>query len=125
MQFTDYINTTEILFSPQVSEDFQMSLEAGVFPQDPSLKPVLVLPPKKSVAFSGDHQDTPVKKTPFLKQPPALPPKPLSRIPNHIAGKFSCNIIQKRFLYSWQPHRYYSLNEKSKQNTSKQHPSYS
>ncbi|KAK6491810.1 phosphatase and actin regulator 1-like isoform X1 [Huso huso] len=67
-----------------VSEDFQMSLEAGVFPQDPSLKPVLVLPPKKSVAFSGDHQDTPVKKTPFLKQPPALPPKPLSRIPNHI-----------------------------------------
>ncbi|XP_033914351.2 phosphatase and actin regulator 1-like isoform X2 [Acipenser ruthenus] len=68
----------------KVSEDFQMSLEAGVFPQDPSLKPVLVLPPKKSVAFSGDHQDTPVKKTPFLKQPPALPPKPLSRIPNHI-----------------------------------------
>ncbi|KAK1173598.1 phosphatase and actin regulator 1-like isoform X2 [Acipenser oxyrinchus oxyrinchus] len=67
-----------------VSEDFQMSLEAGVFPQDPSVKPVLVLPPKKSVAFSGDHQDTPVKKTPFLKQPPALPPKPLSRIPNHI-----------------------------------------
>lgn len=67
-----------------VSEDFQMSLEAGVFPQDPSVKPVLVLPPKKSVAFSGDHQDTPVKKTTFLKQPPALPPKPLSRIPNHI-----------------------------------------
>ncbi|MGH0116178.1 UNVERIFIED_CONTAM: hypothetical protein FKN15_074819 [Acipenser sinensis] len=61
-----------------------MSLEAGVFPQDPSVKPVLVLPPKKSVAFSGDHQDTPVKRTPFLKQPPALPPKPLSRIPNHI-----------------------------------------
>ncbi|XP_058878591.1 phosphatase and actin regulator 1 isoform X2 [Acipenser ruthenus] len=69
-----------------VSEDFQTSLEAGVSPQDPSVQPVLVLPPKKSVAFSGDHQDTPVKKTPFLKQPPALPPKPLSRIPNHIAG---------------------------------------
>ncbi|XP_033855837.1 phosphatase and actin regulator 1 isoform X6 [Acipenser ruthenus] len=68
-----------------VSEDFQTSLEAGVSPQDPSVQPVLVLPPKKSVAFSGDHQDTPVKKTPFLKQPPALPPKPLSRIPNHIA----------------------------------------
>ncbi|XP_041103957.1 phosphatase and actin regulator 1-like isoform X3 [Polyodon spathula] len=67
-----------------VSEDFQTSLEAGVFPQDPSVKPVLVLPPKKSVAFTGDHQDTPVKKTSFLKQPPALPPKPLSRIPNHI-----------------------------------------
>ncbi|XP_058878596.1 phosphatase and actin regulator 1 isoform X7 [Acipenser ruthenus] len=69
----------------KVSEDFQTSLEAGVSPQDPSVQPVLVLPPKKSVAFSGDHQDTPVKKTPFLKQPPALPPKPLSRIPNHIA----------------------------------------
>ncbi|XP_041101225.1 phosphatase and actin regulator 1-like isoform X1 [Polyodon spathula] len=68
-----------------VSEDFQTSLEAGVSPQDRSVQPVLVLPPKKSVGFSGDHQDTPLKKTPFLKQPPALPPKPLSRIPNHLA----------------------------------------
>ncbi|KAG7488401.1 hypothetical protein MATL_G00034160 [Megalops atlanticus] len=67
------------------SVEFQTSIEGGVCPQDHSMKPPLVLPPKKSAAFAGDGQDTPVKQAPFHKQPPALPPKPFSRIPNHIA----------------------------------------
>ncbi|XP_035270571.1 phosphatase and actin regulator 1 [Anguilla anguilla] len=64
--------------------EFQSSVEAGVCSQDHSMKPSLVLPPKKPTAFPGDGQDTPTKQAPFHKQPPALPPKPFSRIPNHI-----------------------------------------
>ncbi|KAG5849868.1 hypothetical protein ANANG_G00076260 [Anguilla anguilla] len=33
---------------------------------------------------SVEAGDTPTKQAPFHKQPPALPPKPFSRIPNHI-----------------------------------------
>ncbi|XP_061094604.1 phosphatase and actin regulator 1 isoform X2 [Conger conger] len=64
--------------------EFQTSVEAGVCVQDHSMKPTLVLPPKKPSGFPGDGQDTPTKQPPFHKQPPALPPKPFSRIPNHI-----------------------------------------
>ncbi|XP_064189929.1 phosphatase and actin regulator 1 isoform X3 [Anguilla rostrata] len=64
--------------------EFQSSVEAGVCSQDHSMKPALVLPPKKPMPFPGDGQDTPTKQAPFHKQPPALPPKPFSRIPNHI-----------------------------------------
>ncbi|XP_066579181.1 phosphatase and actin regulator 1 isoform X2 [Amia ocellicauda] len=69
----------------KASVEYQISVEAGICSQDPSMKPTLVLPPKKTVAFPGDNQDTPIKQPMFLKQPPALPPKPFSRIPNHIA----------------------------------------
>ncbi|XP_069476596.1 phosphatase and actin regulator 1 isoform X2 [Ambystoma mexicanum] len=53
--------------------------------QDPSVKPTLLLPPKKSPAFPADHEDTPVKQLCLHKQPPALPPKPLSRVTNHLS----------------------------------------
>uniref|UniRef100_A0ACB8FCK9 Phosphatase and actin regulator 1 n=1 Tax=Sphaerodactylus townsendi TaxID=933632 RepID=A0ACB8FCK9_9SAUR len=70
------------------SEESPTSSESGVhLSQEPSSKPVLLLPPKKSAAFSGDHEDTPVKQLSLLKQPPALPPKPIARIANHLAGK--------------------------------------
>ncbi|XP_039609945.1 phosphatase and actin regulator 1-like isoform X3 [Polypterus senegalus] len=70
----------------KVSEEFKTSVESGLSPQDPSSKPTLILAPsKKAPSYTGDHQETPVKQSLFLKQPPALPPKPLSRIPNHIA----------------------------------------
>lgn len=73
---------------PPVSEESPTSSESGVhLSQDSSSKPVLLLPPKKTAAFSGDHEDTPVKQLPLLKQPPALPPKPIARIANHLAGK--------------------------------------
>uniref|UniRef100_W5N697 Phosphatase and actin regulator n=1 Tax=Lepisosteus oculatus TaxID=7918 RepID=W5N697_LEPOC len=83
-------HTYEVLPTPELmdgtgSVEFQTSIETGVCSQDPLMKPTLVLPPKKPVAFPGDNQDTPVKQPMFLKQPPALPPKPFSRFPNHIA----------------------------------------
>uniref|UniRef100_A0A672YB07 Phosphatase and actin regulator n=1 Tax=Sphaeramia orbicularis TaxID=375764 RepID=A0A672YB07_9TELE len=37
----------------------------------------------KSVTYPSDLQDTPAKPLLYHKQPPALPPKPFSRIPNH------------------------------------------
>ncbi|XP_074063911.1 phosphatase and actin regulator 1 isoform X2 [Macrotis lagotis] len=68
-----------------VSEESPSASEAGAhLSQDPSAKPVLLLPPKKTSAFSGDHEETPVKQLPLLKQPPALPPKPIARIANHL-----------------------------------------
>ncbi|XP_036732868.1 phosphatase and actin regulator 1 isoform X3 [Manis pentadactyla] len=68
-----------------VSEESPCASESGVLlSQDPSAKPVLLLPPKKPAAFSGDHEETPVKQLSLLKQPPALPPKPTARIANHL-----------------------------------------
>ncbi|XP_049621205.1 phosphatase and actin regulator 1 isoform X2 [Suncus etruscus] len=68
-----------------VSEESPSATDSGVLmSQDPSAKPVLLLPPKKPAAFSGDHEETPVKQLPLLKQPPALPPKPTARIANHL-----------------------------------------
>ncbi|XP_059509725.1 phosphatase and actin regulator 1 isoform X5 [Stegostoma tigrinum] len=49
-------------------------------------KPQLLLPSKKSAAFHCDLKETPSKQQSYAKQPPALPPKPLSRIANHITG---------------------------------------
>lgn len=73
---------------PSVSEESPSASESGVLlSQDPSAKPVLFLPPKKSSAFSGDHEETPVKQLSLHKQPPALPPKPTARIANHLTGK--------------------------------------
>nr|XP_060630807.1 phosphatase and actin regulator 1 isoform X1 [Anolis sagrei ordinatus] len=83
--------TYEVLPNPEimdgtVSEESLSSSESGVhLSQDPSSKPVLLLPPKKNAAFSGDHEDTPVKQLSLIKQPPALPPKPIARIANHLA----------------------------------------
>ncbi|KAM9075165.1 phosphatase and actin regulator 1 isoform 4-T4 [Megaptera novaeangliae] len=68
-----------------VSEESPSASESGVLlSQDPSAKPVLLLPPKKPAAFPGDHEETPVKQLSLLKQPPALPPKPTARIANHL-----------------------------------------
>lgn len=73
---------------PSVSQESPSASESGVLlSQDPSAKPVLFLPPKKPAAFSGDHEETPVKQLSLLKQPPALPPKPTARIANHLTGK--------------------------------------
>ncbi|XP_064202389.1 phosphatase and actin regulator 1-like isoform X2 [Anguilla rostrata] len=59
--------------------------EGRVSPPEPPKKPALVLPPKKSVGFHCDSQDTPPKPPLYHKQPPALPPKPFSRLPNHVS----------------------------------------
>ncbi|KAK2901488.1 hypothetical protein Q8A67_009603 [Cirrhinus molitorella] len=62
--------------------DFRASLDGGVCAQDNTLKS-LTLPPKKTVTFPGDLQETPAKPQLIHKQPPALPPKPFSRLTNH------------------------------------------
>nr|XP_013049791.2 phosphatase and actin regulator 1 isoform X1 [Anser cygnoides] len=80
----EVLPTTEIM-DGTVSEESPTSNESGVLlSQDPTAMPVLLLPPKKSAAFPGDHEDTPVKQLSLLKQPPALPPKPIARIGSHL-----------------------------------------
>uniref|UniRef100_A0A8C8RTZ4 Phosphatase and actin regulator n=1 Tax=Pelusios castaneus TaxID=367368 RepID=A0A8C8RTZ4_9SAUR len=80
----EMLPTTDIM-DGTVSEESPTSNESGVLlSQDPSAKPILLLPPKKPAAFPGDHEDTPVKQLSLLKQPPALPPKPIARIANHL-----------------------------------------
>lgn len=63
--------------------EFRSSMDAGMCTQEPPLKSSMVLPTKKSVSYANDHQDIPAKPPLYHKQPPALPPKPFSRIPNH------------------------------------------
>ncbi|GCC30057.1 phosphatase and actin regulator 1-like isoform X4 [Chiloscyllium punctatum] len=70
----------------KAAEDSATDNRASVPEQDTSTKPSLLLPSKKSVAFHCDIEETPAKQQSYPKQPPALPPKPLSRIANHIAG---------------------------------------
>ncbi|KAM9308885.1 phosphatase and actin regulator 1 [Gastrophryne carolinensis] len=74
---------TSELMDETVSEDIPS--EPGSLSQDPPYKPTLLLPPKKSAVFPVDHEDSPVKLLTHYKQPPALPPKPISRLANHIA----------------------------------------
>ncbi|XP_016384470.1 uncharacterized protein LOC107721117 [Sinocyclocheilus rhinocerous] len=62
--------------------DFRVSLDGGVCAQDNTLKS-LTLPPKKTVTFPSDLQEPPAKPQLIHKQPPALPPKPFSRLTNH------------------------------------------
>ncbi|XP_023679408.2 phosphatase and actin regulator 1 isoform X4 [Paramormyrops kingsleyae] len=70
----------------KVSVEYQMSAKMGTCPLDHAGKSsVLLAGPKKTASFPGDGQDTPIKQAPFAKQPPALPPKPFARLPNHIA----------------------------------------
>ncbi|XP_056149210.1 phosphatase and actin regulator 1-like [Lampris incognitus] len=67
----------------KASIEFRSSMDSGGCTQDPPFKPSMVLHPKKSFTYPGDLQDTPPKPPLYHKQPPALPPKPFSRIPNH------------------------------------------
>lgn len=47
-------------------------------------------PTKKSNVYSDDAVESTLSRPPTLhKQPPALPPKPFTRIPNHITGDLS------------------------------------
>lgn len=69
--------------------EFRSSMDGSVCTQEPSMKSSMVLPTKKSVGYPGDHQDNPAKPPLYHKQPPALPPKPFSRIPNHSTGQLS------------------------------------
>lgn len=72
------------IYSVSAAMDFRASLD-GVCAQDNTLKS-LTLPPKKNITFHGDLQEPPAKPQLIHKQPPALPPKPFSRLTNHSTG---------------------------------------
>ncbi|KAG8014189.1 Phosphatase and actin regulator 1 [Nibea albiflora] len=78
--------------------EFRSSMDSGVCTQEPSIKSSMVLTTKKSVTYPGDLQDTPLKPPLYHKQPPALPPKPFSRIPNHSTGTLAQKVLRKDSL---------------------------
>ncbi|XP_059197690.1 phosphatase and actin regulator 1 isoform X2 [Centropristis striata] len=66
------------------SLDFQMISE-GACQQDHTHKPSQAPPTKKSSLYPSDGAESTICRPPTLhKQPPALPPKPFNRLPNHI-----------------------------------------
>ncbi|KAI4810361.1 hypothetical protein KUCAC02_019199, partial [Chaenocephalus aceratus] len=69
--------------------EFRSSMDGGICTQESSIKSSMVLPSNKSFTYSNDHQDKPAKPPLYHKKPPALPPKPFSRIPKHSTGQ-SC-----------------------------------
>ncbi|KAG8003385.1 Phosphatase and actin regulator 1 [Nibea albiflora] len=72
------------LSEPEGSLEFQMSSE-GACQQDHAQKSIQAPPTKKSSVYPADSADSPLSRPPTLhKQPPALPPKPFNRLPNHI-----------------------------------------
>lgn len=58
-------------------------------------------PTKASAVFPADGSESPRSRPSTLhKQPPALPPKPFSRLPNHITGKlFSVHESVSMFFF--------------------------
>ncbi|KAM8874070.1 phosphatase and actin regulator 1 isoform 3-T3 [Spinachia spinachia] len=51
---------------------------------------------KKSPVYAADGGESTLSRPPTLpKQPPALPPKPFNRLPNHIAGAFVSKCVSK------------------------------
>nr|XP_046248701.1 phosphatase and actin regulator 1 isoform X2 [Scatophagus argus] len=64
--------------------DFQMPSE-GACQQDHGQKSIQAPPTKKSSVYPADGAESILSRPPTLhKQPPALPPKPFNRLPNHI-----------------------------------------
>lgn len=75
-----------VYFCSSGTLEFQMSGE-GACQQDHTQKTNQAPPTKKSTVYPGDCSESPLSRPPTLhKQPPALPPKPFNRLPNHITG---------------------------------------
>ncbi|XP_072297679.1 phosphatase and actin regulator 1-like isoform X2 [Eucyclogobius newberryi] len=68
--------------------EFRSPMDGGICTQEPPLKSSMIMSSKKSVSFPGDLQEPPPKPMLYHKQPPALPPKPFSRIPSHSTDSF-------------------------------------
>lgn len=63
----------------------------GASQQDHTQKSSQAPPTKKSTVYLADAAESVLSRPPTLhKQPPALPPKPFSRLPNHITGERVC-----------------------------------
>ncbi|KAM9366024.1 phosphatase and actin regulator 1 [Pholidichthys leucotaenia] len=66
------------------SAECQMPSDAAC-QQDHPQKSSQALSTKKSTVYPADNTESPLSRPPTVhKQPPALPPKPFSRLPNHI-----------------------------------------
>ncbi|XP_053340330.1 phosphatase and actin regulator 1 isoform X1 [Clarias gariepinus] len=79
----------------------QLPGETGICPAGHTPKPTPATPPAKGIPLPSDGMDAPLSKPLALKQPPALPPKPSSRIPNHLTdplGKFSPPLPPKKVM---------------------------
>ncbi|KAL3976860.1 hypothetical protein ACER0C_020349 [Sarotherodon galilaeus] len=91
------------------SLEFQMPSDAQ---QDHTQKSSQAPPTKKSIVYPADGAESSLCRPPTLhKQPPALPPKPFSRLPNHItdgapvklpcmSGKLSPPLPPKKLMIS-------------------------
>ncbi|XP_043984218.1 phosphatase and actin regulator 1-like isoform X1 [Gambusia affinis] len=80
--------------------EFQMQSE-GTCQPDQGLNSSPTPPTKASAVFPADGSESPRSRPSTLhKQPPALPPKPFSRLPNHITGKlFSVHESVSMFFF--------------------------
>ncbi|XP_035502848.1 phosphatase and actin regulator 1 isoform X2 [Scophthalmus maximus] len=96
------------------SLDVQMATDAAC-QQDHAQKSIQAPPTKKPAVFPADGGESTLSRPPTLhKQPPALPPKPFARLPNHIAdgapvklpcmsAKLSPPLPPKKLLISMEP----------------------
>ncbi|XP_061635418.1 phosphatase and actin regulator 1-like isoform X1 [Phyllopteryx taeniolatus] len=75
------------------SREFEIAADS-TSQQDHTQKLNHTPPTKKPPVYPGDDTESTLHRPPTLhKQPPALPPKPFTRIPNHSTGTFVCVII--------------------------------
>ncbi|XP_041647038.1 phosphatase and actin regulator 1 isoform X2 [Cheilinus undulatus] len=65
------------------SLEFQLSSESAC-QQDHAQKSIQAPPTKKASVYPSDGPESPHRPPTLHKQPPALPPKPFNRLPNHI-----------------------------------------
>uniref|UniRef100_A0AAR2M4G1 Phosphatase and actin regulator n=1 Tax=Pygocentrus nattereri TaxID=42514 RepID=A0AAR2M4G1_PYGNA len=82
-------------------KETQLLGETGVCLTGHTSKPSPATPPVKPMPLPSDILDVPHTKPAVLKQPPALPPKPYSRIPNHLTdtiGKLSPPLPPKKVM---------------------------
>lgn len=73
-------------------------LSDGACQQDHAQKSSQAPPTKKSTVYPADGAESTLSRPPTLhKQPPALPPKPFTRLPNHMTGAFS--VMHEVWMY--------------------------
>uniref|UniRef100_A0A3Q3NHB7 Phosphatase and actin regulator n=1 Tax=Labrus bergylta TaxID=56723 RepID=A0A3Q3NHB7_9LABR len=85
--FSDFTSQRQsvsvLLFLSSGSLEFQMSGD-GACQQDHGQKSIQGPPTKKSTVYPSDGAESPHRPPTLHKQPPALPPKPFNRLPNHM-----------------------------------------